>query len=312
MADQKRPSRAPARRQDGSEPTQEARPVETLAPFMTQVEPSQATTVEWVRAAAEVRAAVMVAHEFPRDMDKAEKELRRSAPRLARARQAFYSYPRGGKTITGPTVQLVREAMRCFGNFQAGIWELQRRPGWSEMMAWAWDLESNARFSSTFRVNHVVERQEEKGGARMLEETEVRDIYELNANMAARRLREQIKAGLPVWFIGIAEQICQETIIGQEPVPQSIETCVNLYHRDFGVPESSLVRKIGAPRAVWVKNDLLTLRVLYDALAAGELARDLEFPELAKPSRGSAADTLTKAQQAQEGGGKQEKVAGDD
>src|SRR5512135_908851 len=300
MAEQRK-DRAPARReQDGnSAPAQQ----ETgqpggpdLSPFMAKVDPSQATTVEWVRAAAEVRAAVMVAREFPRDMAEAERELRRSCGQIAMARHAFYTYTRGGNTITGPTVQLAREAMRCFGNFQAGMWELQRRPGWSEMMVWAWDLQTNARFASTFRVNHVVERAAEKGGPRYLDEFEIRDIYELNTNMAARRLREQIKAGLPVWFMGIAEDACKATMLGGAPLPESIENCVRVFRREFGVPEEALVRKIGAPRAAWSKNDLLTLRVLAEALAEGELRRDNEFPELARPS-GSAADTLAKAQQ---------------
>jgi hypothetical protein len=246
----------------------------------------------------------MVAREFPRNMAGAEDELRRSCGRLGMARKAFYTFEKGCHTITGPTVQLAREAMRCYGNFQAGMWELQRRPGWSEMMVFAWDLQTNSRFASTFRVNHILERKAEHGGPRMMEETEVRDIYELNTNMAARRLREQIKAALPVWFMEIAEDECRKTLTGGEPLPDSIAACVRAFDRELGVPERALVRKVGAPREVWAIHDLLTLRVLFEGLAAGELRRDAEFPDLAKPAGGSAAETLAAA--AAKGDGEQE------
>jgi hypothetical protein len=302
MAQQKR---GVAKRDQAGPPAEEgngqdSRPTTALEPFLAQMQPaSQATSVEWVRAAAEVRAAVMVARDFPRSVDTAVAELRRSCAQVEMAKRAFYTYKRGGKTITGPTVQLAREAMRCWGNFQAGMWELDRRPGWSEMMAWAWDLQSNARFASTFRVMHVRERGEEKGGAYVLGEDEVRDIYELNTNMAARRLREQIKAALPAWFMAIAEGACKETINGPPgEFDERVDACVKVFAARLKVTEAALVRKLAAPRDVWTPNDLLTLRVLYEALLSGEVRVADEFPDLAP--RGGAADTLAKAAKGKE------------
>src|SRR5580698_3785894 len=172
----------------------------TAADIQDRLTPSrigQATAVEQSRAIAEVQAAIVVAQQCPRDITRAERAMRQSCAQKGLAERAFYRYPRAGETITGPSVQLARELARCFGNVQYGVAELRRDDGFgqSEMLAFAWDLETNTRSSTTFIVAHV---RDTKEGAKPL--TDMRDIYETNANNGARRLREMIFAILAGWY----------------------------------------------------------------------------------------------------------------
>ena len=138
---------------------------------------------------AEVQAAVLVAQQIPRDLSRCLADLEQSCRQMSLAERAFYRYSRGGQQVTGASVHLAREVARCFGNVDYGIKELSRDPnagehGQSEMMAYAWDQQTNVRQSNTFIVPW--ERHTSKGINAL---TDPRDLYENNANAGARRMR---------------------------------------------------------------------------------------------------------------------------
>jgi hypothetical protein len=58
-----------------------------------------------------------------------------------------------------------------------------------------------------FIVPHI---RDTKGGRKPI--TATRDIYENNANMGARRVRECIFAAIPRWFTDEAEDLCRQTL----------------------------------------------------------------------------------------------------
>ena len=234
----------------------------------------QATAVEQSRAVAEVEAAVIVAQRMPRDLSRAQADMQRSCAQEALAQRAFFRYGRGGQQVTGPTVHLARELARCFGNVQYGIAELRRDDdyGQSEMPAFAWDVQTNTRASTTFIVPH---RRDKTGGAVAL--TDMRDIYENNANMGARRLREQIFAILPGWYTEAAIAACYETLNGNDSdLPVRIARCVDGYAAS-GVTQQRLEAKLGAPRSAWTAADLAQLQVIWRSIGRGETTRAEEF-----------------------------------
>lgn len=237
---------------------------------------SQATAVEQSRAVAEVQAAVVVAQKRPRDVHRAMAEMRTVCGIPALAERAFFRYSRGGGQITGPSVHLARELARCWGNIDYGVKELDRDDdrGHSEMLAFAWDLETNARSEVTFIVPHF---RDVKGGPKRL--TEMRDIYENNANNAARRLRETIFSVLPVWFTEEAKEICAHTIEhgGGKPLVQQVADCIAAFE-GIGIGRAQLERKVGMVSAQWVGQDVATLRVVFTSIKRGEIDRDEEFP----------------------------------
>ena len=152
---------------------------------------SQVTAVEQSRAVAEVQAAVLVAQQFPRDMNRAWAEMRDACSRLALAQRAFYAVPNRG---TGPSVHLARELARIWGNLDYGVRELRRDDdaAESEMQAFAWDQQTNVRSTRSLIVPHA----RMKGGKRQTLD-DLGDIYLNNQNIGARAVRECMFTVLP-------------------------------------------------------------------------------------------------------------------
>lgn len=289
---------------------------------MTQIEPvqlptpsrlGQGTAVEQTRAAAEVLAAVRVAQECPRDLQAARQMMQDSCRQLSLAERAFYRFPRGGQTVTGPTVHLARELARCFGNVQYGIAELRRDDeyGQSEMLAFAWDVQTNTRNSNTFIVPHL---RDKRGGPERL--VDVRDIYENNANNGARRVRQAIYAILPPYFTEEAQQLCRQTLKdgGGRPLAHRIGDAVAEFKK-LGVSLERIERKVGSSKDRWDEMDVAHLGVVFKSIQAREVTVDDEFPAEtldpsqiagappAAPSSAPGADADAQRELAEERGG---------
>lgn len=251
----------------------------------------QATAVEQSRAIAEVQAAIVVAQQCPRDVPGAIRAMRESCQQPALADRAFFRFPRGGQTISGPSVHLARELARTWGNVQYGIAELRRDDefGQSEMIAFAWDVQTNARASSMFIAPH---RRDTRDGPKAL--VDMRDIYESNANLGARRVREMIFSILPAWFTEEAKAICNTTLMegGGKPLAQRVLEAVDGFAA-LGVSEEQLARKIGNVSGKWTPQDVAQLGVIYTSLRNGEISKDEEFPPLQE--RVTAADVINGA-----------------
>ena len=239
----------------------------------------QATAIEQSRAVAEVQAAIVVAQQCPRDIQAAMRAMRQSCQMPQLAERSFFRFPRAGSTISGPSVYLARELARCWGNIQYGVSELSRDDvaGQSEMQAFAWDLETNARAATIFIVPHM---RDKKGGPERL--VDMRDVYENNANAGARRVRECIFGILPPWFTEEAKELCTKTIRdgGGVPLPRRISDALAKLAAlaPNPVSEDDVARKLGRPSAKWTEHDIAQLGVIYQSIQRGEVSRDEEFP----------------------------------
>ncbi len=258
-----------------------------MAPVERAGRVGQGTAVEQSRAVAEVQAAVMVAQQLPRVQATAMGRMKESCQNPALAKRAFYAFPRGGQTVSGPTIRLAKELARCWGNVHYGLSELRRDDefGQSEMQAWAWDLESNQRVSTTFIVQHV-RTARGKGTERL---TDARDVYEKNANEGNRRMREMIFSVLPDWYVEEAQDICQATLKhgGGIPLAQRTAQALEAYQAR-GITRDQLEQKRARSVAQWTDMDLAQLEILYQSLERGELTVVEAFP----PARVTAADLV--------------------
>jgi hypothetical protein len=170
--------------------------------------------VESSRAIAEAQGKLVIAKRFPRDEIDAFAKVMTACQRKSLAEKAFYSYPRGGETVQGPTIRFAEELARCWGNLDYGIKELSQGNGNSEMQAYCWDLETN-----TMSVQNFTNPHRKEVGKAIKELTSLRDIYENNANMAARRLRARILAVLPSDLVDEAIKECRKTLTGNNETP---------------------------------------------------------------------------------------------
>lgn len=175
------------------------------------------------RAIAEVQASIMLAKKFPRDEVRSRDLILRACERPSLADSATYDYARGGTSITGPSIRLLEVAAQCWGNTQYGTRELDQRAGESTMEAFAWDLESNVRVTKTFQVKHV---RDTKKGSYAVESS--RDVYEVTANMGARRVRACLEGIVPRDIIDDAIKVCETTMkakadTGSEGIKRMLE-----------------------------------------------------------------------------------------
>lgn len=251
---------------------------------------SQATSIEQSRAVAEVQAAVIVAQNRPRNEAQAMAKAMDSCKQWPVAEGAFYKFPRGGETVAGETISLAVELARCWGNVQYGVMELARNDGAheSEMLAFAWDLETNTQSRQTFLVPH---KRDTKGGPKLL--TDMRDIYENNTNNAARRLRECIFRILPPYLKEAAKQTCIETLErgqGEKPLQVRIAEAINSF-KAIGISQDRLEGKIGSSTN-WTAVDVANLQVSYRSVKRNEVSAEEEFPRVGVAEIAAAGQRL--------------------
>lgn len=237
----------------------------------------QATAVEQSRAIAQVQAAAVMARQFPRSTQAAISEMRDACGRTELAKRAFFKFPRGGESVTGASVYLARELARIWGNIDYGLNELRRDDmhGQSEMQAYAWDLQTNARSTRTFVIEHA---RDTKQGRKQL--TDLRDISDNNNNFGARAVREMIFATLPQWLTDMAQEVCRETLKngGGVPLPTRVANALAAYKRARITP-SQLATRVGTEPDAWTHEDVTDLEILYRSLQNREITRDEAFPE---------------------------------
>lgn len=221
---------------------------QTVAPAAPAAVPMQlqninqgTVAIEASRAVAEAQGKLYIAKAFPRDETKAYSSVMEVCSRYGFASKAFYAFPRGKETITGPNIRFAEELARCWGNVDYGIKELSRDSGKSELQAYAWDLETNTQSVQNFTNPH-----QREVGKKMVSLTSDRDIYENNANMAARRLRARILAILPAWLVDAAIERCKKTVAAGEKgmiLIDRIRVLVQMFGK-FGVTQDQIEKRL--------------------------------------------------------------------
>ncbi len=240
---------------------------------------------EAVRAQAEVQAQIISAKNFPRDPFTAWNRIAASCKRPKLAAQALYAYPRGGETVTGPSIRLAEALAQSWGNVNFGIRELEQREAESTVEAYCTDLETNVTRSVVFQVPH--ERHTKKGSYRL---TDPRDVYELVANQGARRVRACILAVIPGDIVDLAVAECKRTQVrGEgEPIEDRIRKMVVAF-AEVGVPQEAIEHRLGHALAQTVAEEVVDLLAIYRAIKENFAARH-DFFEL-----GGIATEQTKA-----------------
>lgn len=235
------------------------------------------TTTEMAisRQAQEVQAAMVIAKKFPRDEVQSFNRIMQACKRKTLAEQAMYEYPRGGTKVTGPSIRLAEAMAQNWGNLDYGIIELEQKSGESQVMAYAWDLETNTRQTKIFSVPHI--RSTKKGNITL---TDPRDIYELVANQGARRVRACILGVIPGDVIDSALAQCNATLLsdnGDKPLIDLVRDAAALFQNDYGVTIQMLEKFIGCKSESFTMNDLIRLKRVYKSLKDGMAKREDYF-----------------------------------
>jgi len=247
------------------------------------------------RQAQEVQAAMVIAKKFPRDEYEATQRIKRACQRKSLAEQAIYSYPRGGQNVSGPSIRLAEAIAQIWGNIDYGVIELEQKNGVSEMMAYAWDLETNTRVTKIFTVEH---KRDTKKGSYKLEDS--RDIYELTANFGARRVRACILGVIPGDVVEMAVDECKATLkksFAELPSQEKITKIEKVFKNEFGVTREQLEKYTGRNMADWGVEECTDLWGVYTALKNAQ-AKPEDYFEIEKPK---AVDPFEKSKQNESG-----------
>jgi hypothetical protein len=221
------------------------------------------------RAIAEVQAAMIIARQSPRNQIAVMDKIINACTRPSLADAAVYQYSRGGTDISGPSIRLAEAIAQQWGNIQFGFNELSRgidHDGvtYSEIGAYAWDLESNTRRPLQFRVRHW--RDTKKGGYALKDE---RDIYELIANQAQRRVRACILAVIPGDVTEAAVKQCEITLkASADTSPEGIKKLLDAFDV-FGVTKEQIEKRIQRKIDSIQPAQVVNLKKVYASLRDG-------------------------------------------
>lgn len=246
------------------------------------------------RQAQEVQAMVIMAKRFPRDIVEVERKLVQSCKRPKLAEIAVYEYPRGGQKVTGPSIRLAEAAAQAMGNVDFGWTEIQRLEDESICMAYAWDIENNIRRTTTFSVPHYRDKTDKVTKKKVKERlVDDRDIYEMCANQASRRMRGCILQVVPGDMVDLALSECEKTLQeSQGTVQEQAGKWINAFKKQYNVEAISIIKYLSSKPETWTYNDIHRLRKLYNSLQDGMTTVEEAFPDM-------AAKPITKEQKAE-------------
>jgi hypothetical protein len=226
------------------------------------------------RQAQEVQAAMIVAKRFPRDTFISFEKIMKACERKILAETAIYEYPRGGQKVQGPSIRLAEVLAQNWGNIDFGIMELEQKVGESTVMAYAWDLETNTRQTKIFTVKH---ERKARGTTNKL--TDSRDIYELVANMGARRMRACVLGVIPGDIVEAAMGKCQDTLINgqKEPLEDRLRKALDLFKKEFGVTKEMIEKHVGSNLDAFTEHDYLKIARIFTSLRDGMAKKEDYF-----------------------------------
>ena len=228
------------------------------------------------RAIQEVQAMVIMAKRDPRDEIRATNKIIQACKRHGLAQTAMYSYPRGGQQVTGASIRMAETLAQYWGNLDFGIKEIKQENGVSEVMSYAWDLESNTRQTKTFHVKHS-RYSRSKGNTKL---TDPRDIYEMIANQGARRLRACILGVIPGDIIETAIAECEKTLRGdnKEPISDKVKRCVAQF-AEIGVTQKMLEKKLLHSMEATNLHELVMLGKIFNSIKDNMSSIKDNFPD---------------------------------
>ncbi len=266
-------------------------------------------TADSSRAVAEVQAALTVAMHHPRNQIHAMDRIINAFSRPSLAESSQYQFARGGSNISGPSIRAAEAIAQQWGNINFGFRELTRTSGLdgigvSEVSATAWDMETNTIRTLVFHCRHW--RYTKKGGYALTDE---RDIYELIANQAQRRVRSCILAVIPGDVIETAMKQADVTLkASADTSPESIAKMVEAFST-YGVTSQQIEARIQRRLDSIHPSQVIQLKKIYASLRDGmsSAADWFESAEEQEAEKGDAAAINAELQKQQQDKQQQDK-----
>lgn len=213
----------------------------------------------------EIEAAVVLAKRFPRNEDDAFGKLMESCHRFNFAIGARYKFPRGGKSIEGPSAPFTREVARCWGNIRYGLDITQDSEDMRSVRGWAWDMETNVRVSQDATFKKLIYRK--KGGWVKPDE---RDLRELTNRQGAITVRNCLLQILPPHLASDAVRECVKTVEANVAKdPDDARHKMVMAFGSIGVSVGELEEYLGHPLRQATAKEIADLRGIWKSISDG-------------------------------------------
>lgn len=248
------------------------------------------------REEAAIQAASVLAKKFPRDEAAAYVRVMKSCERPAMAEAARYKFPRGGKEVTGPSVDIAREIARCWGNVRWGLLIVSQDIDYCHIRGYALDLESNAYIELEDKFLKSVQRKNFKTGVTEWVTPDERDLRELINRRGAILIRNALLQLLPPDLVDAAMERCVDTLrkAARNELKQSRSDSVRrlaLAFDDIGVSTEMIERRLGHKLDTITEDEIVDLRAIYKSVADNNSKRGEYFSEgNAEPVTAKAKD----------------------
>ncbi len=253
----------------------------------------------------EIQGAIIVARNFPRNEDLAFQKLMKACQRTSFAEDAGYSFPRGGQSVEGPSVNLAREAARVWGNIRYGLEVIRDDDDSRQIRGWAWDMETNTKVTAEDDFAKLVFRKKE-GWIKPDE----RDLRELTNRRGAILVRNCLLQVLPKDLIEDAMAMSQQTLkLGAERDPEGARKKLILAFSELNITPEMLEKKLGHPLAQCSSAEIATLRTVYKSISDGNSSW-AEYVGSAPKEAGSISVDDLKPSTAENRGHGKEHIAG--
>jgi hypothetical protein len=238
---------------------------------------------------AQIDIQIATAKKYPRNLARVKEDIMTIASMDDEtAKSCWYSLPRGGKSISGPSVHLARIVYQQYGNIRVESKVCNIDKTHVTGQATCIDLQKNVG------VRVEVKRSiTGKLGTRFNE-----DMITVTGNAAAAiALRNAVYNVVPKPMIDAGKMAAQERIIGdisdETKLLNKRQKALDIFQKDYGVDESAVLKVLGLRETTQIKGDELKLLFgLYQALKDGDTTVDETFyPEkLAKGNEPALED----------------------
>lgn len=252
----------------------------------SNVEIIEETSVIESISRAEIDIQIATAKRYPRQLSKVKADMMSFATLDEETAAAcFYSLPRAGKTIQGPSVRLAEIAVSCYGNIRAGSRVISAVTNGDNphvvIQAVAHDLERNVSVTIEKRRRITAKKDFKTGIRKPVDE----DDINLAANAgAAIAFRDAVFKVVPMALVKPCVDMAKKVAIGDaKTLADRRAKAVEMFAK-MGVIKDRVLAKLGKRSIEDIDlSDLEELIGIHTAIKEGDLSIDEAFAEQAKP-----------------------------
>lgn len=240
------------------------------------------------REQTEIQSAIVAAKRFPRNEQQAFLKAVKSFTRASMAENATYNFPRGGKSIEGPSVDCARELARVWGNVRYGVRVVSQDAERLHIKAYALDLETNTYVEAEDEFSKLIQRKDRGTGETRWVQPDERDLRELMNRRGAIAVRNCILQVLPSDLVDDVLKTAKATLQkdASHALEKSREDVVKQLVVAFdkvGVSVGMLEQYLGHKLDVVNPEEVAGLRTIHQSLREGVAKREEFFKFDAAP-----------------------------